>query len=264
MPPQELKITFVSNAGFLLASPTHKVLIDALYSDGSAALKTITSDIMDARAPFDNINVCMITHYHKDHCDPELVNDYIAKHNTVSLVTTKPTIVFINGNYYEFSLLQKQFVELTPEVNHSVSDTVKNIPVKAFGLKHTFYFKNGIEMNENMLNVSFLFTMDGIKIFHSGDIKINAFQDYLARNKKWTDSVDVALLCYGLFESGLSDLEYIVTTLHPKYIVVMHVSPGQIEECTAKVEQFKTRFPNIIFLKHPLDSKTISLTGSKQ
>jgi len=263
IPNNTLQITYVANAGFLVASSTHKVLIDALIKGTYAPPKEITNDIMDSKPPFDSVGLYFITHYHEDHCDPVLVNEYLAKHRNVSLVTSRPTVLFINGNCYEFILLKNQFNELTPEGNQCVAKTIEGIPVKAFGLEHAPYYRNGIEMNQNMLNVSFLFEMDGIRVFHSGDIQTNAFRDYAAKNNKWTDTVDVALLCYGLFESGMPDLDYVVSTLHPKCIVVMHVPPDSNEACATRIEQFKTRFPNIILLKNSMDSQSIDISGMK-
>jgi L-ascorbate metabolism protein UlaG (beta-lactamase superfamily) len=103
--------------------------------------------------------------------------------------------------------------------------------------------------------------MDGIRIFHSGDIKKDALQNYLSKNKKWTDTIDVAFLYYGLFESGESDLDYIISTLHPKHIVVMHVPPRMIEEWTEKIDTFKVFFPNIMFFVNSMDSQTINISG---
>jgi L-ascorbate metabolism protein UlaG (beta-lactamase superfamily) len=267
VPPNDLQITYISNEGFLLRSSTQKVLIDALFTNGyglwSVPSKEVTSEIMDAKAPFDNINLYLLTHYHGDHCDPVLINDYLSKHKNIPFVASRPSIVFIDGSCFGFDLLKKQFNEMTPEVNQSISKTINNIPVKAFGLKHLSFYIDSIDVEENMFNVSFLFQMDGIKIFHSGDIMKNAFQDYLAKNNKWTDTIDVAFLCYVLFDSGASDLDYIKTTINPKYIVLTHIPPSKIVEWTAKVEQLKARFPNIIFFKNSMDSQTINIANIK-
>jgi len=255
----ELKVTCISNSGFLLTSHNHKVLIDALFSYGATSLKEITTGIVEDKPPFDSVNIFLLSHYHADHCDPQMVNLYLSKHPDLSFVASKPAISFINGVCYDFILLKKQFCELTPEVNRSVAATVKGITVKAFGLKHNAYYRNGIDMNESMLNVSFLFEMDGISIFHSGDIKTDALQGYLAYNSKWTDRIDVALLCYGLFESDEKDLDLVVSTLHPKYIVVMHVPSENIKTCEAKIENLKNTFPDIVFLKNRMESRTLTI-----
>jgi L-ascorbate metabolism protein UlaG (beta-lactamase superfamily) len=192
-----------------------------------------------------------------------LINEYLSKHKNIPFVTSRPTIIFIDGTCFGFNLLKKQYYEITPEINQSISRTINNIPVKVFGLKHLSFYKDSIDVEENMFNVSFFFEIDGIKIFHSGDIMKNALQDYLASNKKWIDTIDVAFLYYGLFDSGASDLDYIMKTLNPKYIVLMHIPPNKIDEWTVKIEQLKTRFPNIMFFKNPMDSQTIDIANIK-
>jgi L-ascorbate metabolism protein UlaG (beta-lactamase superfamily) len=261
----DLRITYIGSEGFLLTSSTKKVLIDALYSDGCGLFyvppQKITRLIMDMITPFDNINLFLLTHYHKDHCDPQLISEYLSKHKNIPFVTNKPSIVFIDGNCFGFVLFKKQFYELTPEINQTLSKTINTIPVKAFGLKHLSFYKDSIDLEENMYNESFLFEMDGIRIFHSGDIKKDALQDYCVKNNKWTDTIDVAFLYYELFESGESDLDYVISTLHPKHIVVMHVPPSMNEEWTTKVELLRVNFPNIMFFKSSMDSQTISISG---
>jgi L-ascorbate metabolism protein UlaG (beta-lactamase superfamily) len=261
----DLNITYIGNEGFLLTSPTKKILIDALYSDGYGLFfvppKEVTRDIMDAKAPFDSIDLYLLTHYHKDHCDPVLIHEYLSKHKNVPFVASNPSIVFIDGNCFGFVLLKRQFCELSPEINQSISKTVHTIPVKAFGLKHLSFYKDSIDLEENMVNESFLFEMDGIKIFHSGDIKKDGLQSYLAKKSTWTDSIDVAFLYFELLESGESDLEYVVHMLHPKYIVAMHIPPSMNVEWSAKIDRLKLKFPNIMFFKNSMDSQTINFSG---
>jgi L-ascorbate metabolism protein UlaG (beta-lactamase superfamily) len=258
---KDLQITYLANEGFLLKSPTRKVLIDALFTEGfntfAVPKQETINDIIAAKPPFDQVDLFFLTHYHGDHCNSWLMNDYLTKNRSVPLVTSKPSIVFINGNCFNFILLKKQFREITPELNQSISQIINNIPVKVFGLKHLSFYRDSIDMEENMFNESFLFDLDGIKVFHSGDIMKNAFEGYLEKNKNWTDSVDVAFIYYKL----LDDLDYVVTTLHPKYIVPIHIPPKQTEKWEIKMEALKAKFPNIIFFKNSLDVRTIGING---
>ncbi len=258
-----LQITNIANEGFLLESSTHKVLIDALFSDGYGAFpvppKEVTDKIMNSTAPFDNISLYLLTHYHKDHCDPILINEYLSKYKNIPFVTSKPSIVFIDGTCFGFIGKKKQFKIITPEINHSISETIQSIPVQVIGLKHLSFYRDSIDLEETMFNVSFLFEMDGIKIFHSGDIELNAIQDYISKNNKLVDSVDVAFLYYNLLKSGESDLDYILKTINPKYIVLMHIPPGKNEEWSKKAELLKKKFPNIMFFKNSMDSITVTI-----
>ena len=110
-----------------------------------------------------------------------------------------------------------------------------------------------------MVNVSFFLSIDGIKVFHSGDIEMTALQDYLAVNKRWTDAIDVAFLHFDLLNAGAQDLDSIVAILRPKYIVSMHVPSGMAEEWSAKADQLRTRYPNILFFKNSLDTQTVTI-----
>ncbi|MGD8779411.1 MAG: MBL fold metallo-hydrolase [Ignavibacteria bacterium] len=256
----DLKITYIANEGFLLSSPTKNILIDALFTEGYGLFATppkkVIDDIMNDMHPFNNIDVYLLTHYHKDHNDSELINEYLGKHKDLPFVTSKPSIVFINGNCFDFILKKNQFFEFTPEVNQSVSGVVNDVPIKTFGLKHLSYYVNGIDMEENMYNVSFLFEMDGIKIFHSGDIELSSLRNYIENNGDWSDKIDVAFLYYELLNEA-SDLDFIVNTLSPKYIVIMHVPPSKAEEWTNKTEELQSKFENILFFKNSMDSKII-------
>ena len=144
-------------------------------------LKRITREIIDMVAPFDYINLLFLTHYHKDHCDPLLISEYLSKHKNIPFVTNHPSLVFIDGSCFGFVLLKKEFYDLTPEINQTLSKSINDVPVKAFGLKHLSFYKDGIDMEENMYNESFLFEIDGIKIFHSGDIKKMLFRTILQK-----------------------------------------------------------------------------------
>ena len=257
---KDLQVTYLANEGFLLRTSSHKVLIDALFKDGYGAFavppKETLQQIMEMKAPFDSIDIYMLTHYHKDHCDAEMVQTYIKKHPEIPLVTNKPSLVFIDGVCFGFVQLTKQFREMTPAINESVSETIRGISVKAFGLKHLSFIKNEIDLEEYMMNTAYLFEMDGIKIFHSGDIKLNALQDYIAKHKKWTDKIDIAFLYYELLYQGDADLELILKTLHPKQIVLMHIPPKKIELWKANIEKMKVKFPDIRFFAVPMETQT--------
>jgi L-ascorbate metabolism protein UlaG (beta-lactamase superfamily) len=259
----ELQITNLANEGFMLQSSTHKILIDALFTDGYGLFavppKGITNQIMEAGAPFDSINLLAVTHYHKDHCDPALINKYLDKYKTIRLVTNKPSLVFIDGCCFGFIRLIKQFYDLTPGINQTLSAEVNSIPVKVFGLKHLSFVQNGINLEEYMYNSGFLFDLDGIMVFHSGDCDRNSLEAYLAENKKWTDRVDVAFLNNSFFESGKTDLDYIIQTLNPRYIIVMHVPPSQMDEWLNKVDELKKFFPNIQLFKNPGEIMNLNL-----
>jgi L-ascorbate metabolism protein UlaG (beta-lactamase superfamily) len=258
---KELQVTYIANEGFMLKSLHHKVLIDALFSDGYGYFACPSNEaikqILSTTAPFDSVDLCFLTHYHKDHSDSELMCEYLSKHPSIKLVTTRPSLVFIDGEQFGFIKLKKQFCEITPETNKSISQTINTIPVKVLGIKHMSFFQDGYDLEEYMVNVGFYINMDGIMIFHSGDTKMDNFKDYVSTNGSSEDPVDIAFVYYELLNDGKPDLEYLLKTLNPKYIVVMHVPPSQYEDWSKKVEQLKPVFQNIILFKDELEKQLI-------
>jgi L-ascorbate metabolism protein UlaG (beta-lactamase superfamily) len=257
--PNDLQVTYIANEGFLIKSKNHKILIDALFTNVFAFFSSPTPEVvkqmMDASAPFDSVDLYFLTHYHKDHLDSKLIKDYLKKYPIVKIVTTKPSLVFIDGDQFGFIKLKKQFCEITPEVNQSISQTINNVPIKVLGLKHLSFIQNDIDLEEYMFNAGFYINLDGIKIFHSGDAKIDNLKDYVAKNGQWKDPVDVAFVYYDMLHEGKTDLDYLVKTLNPKYIVIMHLPPSFYKEWSEKIAQLKQVFPNITLFNNSLESQ---------
>jgi L-ascorbate metabolism protein UlaG (beta-lactamase superfamily) len=245
----------------MLKTLHHKILIDALFTYGydyfTCPSNETTKQILSATAPFDSVDLCFLTHYHKDHSDSKLMREYLSKYPSIKLVTTRPSLVFIDGEQFGFIKLKKQFCEITPETNKSISKTINDIPVKILGLKHMSFFQDGYDLEEYMVNVGFYINLDGLRIFHSGDTKMDNLKDYVSANDSWKDPVDVAFVYYELLNDGKPALEYLVKTLNPKYIVVMHVPQSLYEDWSNKVGQLKPVFPNIILFKDVLEKQII-------
>jgi L-ascorbate metabolism protein UlaG (beta-lactamase superfamily) len=260
---KQLEITYIANEGFLLSTPGKKIMVDALFTGGYGIFltppKSLIDSVENALPPFNNINLFLLTHHHADHCDPVLLANYLSMQKNVLLVCSKPALDFIKEKSPSVEQYKDQIVEVTPPINQSISKEINGIPVKIFSLKHLSYYKNGVDIDSGMFNISFLFDMGGIKVFHSGDIKKNALQGYLNQNKEWTDSIDVAFLYYELLDSSQSDPDYVIKMLNPKYIVLMHIPPGSIAIWTKKIEQLKIKCPNIVFFVNPMDTKTLTI-----
>jgi L-ascorbate metabolism protein UlaG (beta-lactamase superfamily) len=259
---KKLNITYIANEGFLLSTPNKKVIIDALFKEGYGFFltppKTLEDSIINAIPPFNNINLFLLTHHHADHCDPGMITDFLDKQKNVPLVCSEPAWDFIQEKSPISARLKDQIVEVTPPMNRSISKVINGIPVKIFSLKHLSYYKNGVDLDSGMFNISFLFDMDGIKVFHSGDIMKNALQDYMVENKEWKDTIDVAFLYYEVLDSSKSDPDYVIKMLNPKYIVLMHIPPVFIAAWAKKIDQLKMNYPGIIFFVNPMDSRTLT------
>jgi L-ascorbate metabolism protein UlaG (beta-lactamase superfamily) len=264
---KNLAITYIANEGFLLQSEHHKILIDALFDESYGTFqvpdKTVLQNIQQSVAPFDSIDALLLTHYHKDHCNPALINKYLAKHPATPFVTSKPSLVFIDGECFGFVARQAQFREMTPPANRSVAQTIGDIPVTAYGLKHLTYLKNGIDLEQYMFNVSFYFTMDGISVFHSGDVMPDAFALYQAQHKNWQLHTDVAFLYYKILEAEPKEVKRVLDMLHPRYIVPMHIPSAEVAQWQAKLPELRKQYPNILFFAQPMEKKSVEFSAKQ-
>ena len=81
---QSLKITYIGNEGVLLESNNQKVMIDALfdnyYKDYLNPDPNTLKNMMSGRVPFDNINVLLSTHIHRDHFEVSLTGQFLTAH----------------------------------------------------------------------------------------------------------------------------------------------------------------------------------------
>ncbi len=247
-----IDITYIGNEGYLLKTSQHKILIDALFSESYGAFdipkKDTLNAIMEGLSPFDNVNLYFLTHYHKDHCNPALIFKYLKKNRDIRLVTNKPALVFIDGDQFGFISCKKQFIELTPELNGSLSTTLDGVDIISHSIKHLPFIKNGIDLEEYMFNSAFTIITDGIKIFHSGDADFNNFKSYFENDKTYIPNVDVAFLYYDILNSS-ENLQYVLNKLNPKKIILMHVPLKKHEEWKLKTDQLKTLYSEIYFLQ---------------
>jgi L-ascorbate metabolism protein UlaG (beta-lactamase superfamily) len=261
--PNDLKITYVANEGFIFQTQNRKFMIDAVFSDGYGIFPTPTTEVMNqimqAQPPFDKISHYFLSHYHRDHCDPKLVKEYLTKNPTVKLVTNKPAVVFIDGCEFGFVKLKNQFMDMTPEPDRGVTQRIGDGTIRAVGISHMPYMEDGINLEELMFSVSYYMVLDGIKIFHSGDISNEGLKDYVTKNGGWKDNIDVACLYYEMLLGEKQDFKYLLKTLNPKYIVVMHIPTNKYDEVAQKIEQLKSTFPNILLFKDQLESQTLKL-----
>ena len=81
---QSLKITYLGNEGVLLEGKNQKVMIDELfdnyYKDYLSPEESTIKNMMDRKAPFDNLQVLLCTHVHRDHFEAQIAGKFLSSH----------------------------------------------------------------------------------------------------------------------------------------------------------------------------------------
>ena len=94
--PQTVEVTYLANEGFLIQSGNKKILIDALFRGELAPYAGIPGEwrekLETAKAPFDAVDLVLVSHVHSDHFDAASVARHLA-HNPHAILVSSPQVV---------------------------------------------------------------------------------------------------------------------------------------------------------------------------
>ena len=199
----------MGNSGFMIEAGGKKVLIDAFFGEfGNYSLPEYELDtLLNAKPPFDNVNLVLASHDHSDHFSAERVSQFLENSPSTIFVSTSQAVNQIHG-------FDTRIEALDPRDNIPVDTEVNGLQIKAFYLSHSDVPAG----SEETFNNGYLVTMGGITLFHTGDIpnlrEILPFQ--LAENP-----LDFAFIPH-LFMYYQSDIRVLENDIGARYLFPIH------------------------------------------
>ena len=202
-----VRVTHVFNTGYLITVGDKRILIDALYLGHPEG---ILKPVVYAQPPFDGVDLILATHEHHDHFYPELVGRYMKENPQTLFVST--------GNAVDQLIaLDSDLRDRTIAIELSKGER-EQIDVEGIGLE-AIYLSHGMV---GILNLGFIITMDGTKLFHTGDLSPDAVHvSYLQDYGLPEEQIDVAfvpdfLLTMEEYHTHVSE------GIQPRYVIPMH------------------------------------------
>jgi len=240
-------ITYVANSGFLLSGGGNNILIDALFNEGFGQYDPPSDSLIklmvDKVTPFNNVDLYLVTHNHGDHFYAPLVSDFLKEHFESILVSSNEVCDQVKDK----NIHKKHVKGISLSVGE-YSDTVFNgIPLKIFRLKHT-----GDSTGVQITDFAFLIDLNGVKIFHPGDITFEWDKSILEKFNLEKENIDIMFIPY--FDLSEASAKYIKEVIKPKNIVAIHFPPKEFKEASKK---FLEVYPGGIVLEKPMDTKII-------
>ncbi len=179
----DVRVTFVGNAGFLITVGDKKVLIDAFFTGfppGYTLPFNVKSLLLNAEPPFDQVDLILTTHDHADHFSAEMVRQHMKNNpNAVFISTTQATRQLADfGN---------RVIAVDPVAGTPVNAEANGIQVEAIYQNHGTPPSGSTEIYNN----GYVVTINGIKIFHTGDNA--ALKDVVQYNLS-DQSIDLAFI----------------------------------------------------------------------
>lgn len=247
--PQQatLEITYIANEGVLISSGDKQVLIDGLhreYQRGYAFLPAPQRELIEtAKAPFDNIDLILVSHLHLDHFHPESVGLHLQHNTGAALVSSQQVVDEVEKKFKDYAAIKARVTGATPPLKARMALKAAGIDVEFLGLGH------GTERHASIQNLGHIIKLGGKKLLHVGDADTSAeiFQQFNLDE----EGIDIAFLPYW-FLLGESGQSLIREHIKPKQIIAVHVSPSEGEKVAG---QIKRVFPNAVAFTNLLEKK---------
>lgn len=242
-----VEITYIANEGVLISSGGKQVLIDGLhreYGPEYAFLPPADRDkIENAKAPFDAIDLILVSHRHLDHFHPESVGLYLQHNPKAFLVSSQQVVDEVEKNFKDFQSIRSRVTAATPPWKERVAMKVAGIDFEILGLRH------GTGRHATIQNLGHIIKLGGKKLLHVGDAdtSIENFEKFNLDE----EGIDVAFLpdWFLLYSEGQT---LVREHIKPKQIIAVHVSPSSREKVAAQVKQ---AFPGAIAFTTMLEKK---------
>lgn len=211
-PSAAVRVTFVGNAGFLITINGKKILIDAMFSGFAGGYRLpqgVQEALVNARPPFDDIDLILVTHNHGDHFDAPMVRQHLRNDPKARLVSTAQ----VAGQLAEFGT---RITALAPAKGKPAQTEVGGIQVQAVYLSHGAVPAG----QEETVNFGYLATVDGLRLFHTGDIDVNAVD--MTEPLSSGGRVDLAFVAHFFFDGNPLTQKFIREWISARYLFPIH------------------------------------------
>lgn len=238
--PQEsaLEITYIANEGVLISSGDMQVLIDGLHREYKPAYAFLPAEERDkiesANAPYDEIDLVLVSHVHLDHFHPESIGRHLKHNSEAMLISSHQVAEEVETKFGEYDAIKMRVTGATPLLKEKIAMRAAGIDFDILGLGH------GSGRHGSIQNLGHVIRMGGKKLLHLGDAvpSKEIFEPFNLDE----EGIDIAFIPYWflLEEDGQA---LVREHINPGHIIAVHISPDRAEIEAGKIRQ---AFPNAV------------------
>ena len=245
-----LEIHYIANEGVLLQFRDQHVLIDALFSDGLGEYESPDTEklrlLRKAAAPYDRVQIVLVTHAHADHFDPDITLDYLKANSAAQLIAPTQVVAKLRELASD-SNLDQRLSGFTFSAGERQLQTAAGIELEILGLPH------GGPQRDIVENLGYVITLGGQRILHVGDAAIEA-SSYQPLGLG-TRGIDIFLAPFW-FLSGQKEAAFVRQWIRPRRQIGIHT---QIDDPAQIQQQITAQFQGALMFSNQL-GKNIYLT----
>lgn len=247
---EPLVLTYVANEGVLVSCGDEKILIDALFDKPNPEYRPPSpgdlDKIMTGKAPFDGVDLVLVTHNHPDHFDAPLAVRYLETFPEAVLLAPADAAAEMRNAAGDWAKIESRVVPLDIEIGRQEKRNPKRIPVSALRTKHS-------GDRDSPMNLMYLFELPGWRIFHEGDSN-GDITGYLGFGLG-SAAVDLALVHFWFpLDPKLAD--FLQRNLKTDHIALMHL-PIRLEgDAPGKIDQVRSYYKDLFLLLPGMPART--------
>jgi L-ascorbate metabolism protein UlaG (beta-lactamase superfamily) len=235
-PKAQCSVTYVANDGFLYETNTGKVLIDALFGGikgnwSDQPDDSVSNLLLNGTAPFNNIDVVLITHYHSDHFNGPMVINFLRNSKKPVLICPSQVDEVLKKDP-GYSVVADRIHNLKSDKQFDTLITVNKINIRALRFNHGSFFETDsatgekYDLHSDVENFGYIIDTDGFSLFHAGDCSFSDkphFESYNFGDRKF----DMVFLDRTFLRK--EGQEIMNSLIHTKDLVFMHIEPARAE-----------------------------------
>lgn len=236
----DVSVTYVGNAGFLISIGDKRILIDALFEgfEGHYKLpKQIQEKLTLAQDPFDDVDLILVTHAHGDHVDLDMVQQHMQNNPKALFASTQQLVDALNDS-------TDRWIGFDPTKEKSESKVISDINLEAFFLPHG--------PDSKIINIGFMVSVNGITIFQTGDADFDQFTFEEFRSIKLPErKIDLAFIQHYYLMGDSLNTKFVNEAIGGKYIFPIHYHFTTPSFDAAIV---KENYPDAIIFKEEIET----------
>ena len=241
-------VTFLANEGVMLAGGGRRVLIDALflrYGDGFAMPHDSTGrQLHGARAPYDSVDLLLVTHRHGDHFHPAPVASHLRANPRASLIAPRAVVDSMRHHVTPAALVPPRYLARTMSPGTMRRETVNGVTLHTLGIRHT-----GGLRNRWVEHSAYIIEIGGRRVLHMGDAELS--ERTLAPLRLDTMRIDVALLpLWGVQDREVAEL--VQRLIRPAAVAAIHLGARPDPTTTRAI---RAAMPGVVVFSRSLETR---------
>ncbi len=256
-------VTYVANEGFLIEAGGAKVLVDGLFGDEridwcDSPDANLQERLAQARAPFDKIDLILITHWHVDHCVPSLVLRHLAADERPHVVAPAQVIARLREAKGWSEQLAERIHEIKLELFESATVELPKIVLEALRVRHCRYMiedeDTGARRDKHagVENLAFAISLGPTTYLHIGDAILDQNREVFEVEPFTSRRFSVVFL-FGPTPGSLEILRH----FQARDVVIMHLPPAGTPAFQPAARRMRTMLPGAVVFEKPLEARNL-------